>query len=102
MESLQEPKKYLSASKNPCWLQDPVRRKGLRCLPYFYIAGVQKCGTSDLYRRLRMHPDIMRGTAKEYHFWDRGRFGVVDLIEGGEVLNDCRSESAMRGSGLVE
>ena len=49
-----------------------------------------------------MHPDIMRGTAKEYHFWDRGRFGVVDLIEGGEVLNDCRSESAMRGSGLVE
>ena len=39
--------------------------------------GVAKCGTYDLYRRLRLHPDIMKGVLKEYHWWDRARFGDV-------------------------
>ncbi|KAK7499489.1 hypothetical protein BaRGS_00009141 [Batillaria attramentaria] len=47
----------------------------LRCLPFFYVAGVAKCGTTDFYRRLRYHPDIMWGELKEYHWWDRLRYG---------------------------
>ena len=40
------------------------------------MAGVAKCGTTDLYRRIRIHPDVMRGELKEYHWWDRLRYGA--------------------------
>lgn len=47
----------------------------VRCLPYFYIIGQPKCGTTDLYDRLRLHPDIKFTTFKEPHWWTRKRFG---------------------------
>lgn len=47
----------------------------MRCLPYFYIIGQPKCGTTDLYDRLRLHPDIKFTTFKEPHWWTRKRFG---------------------------
>ncbi|KAG9346069.1 hypothetical protein JZ751_007886, partial [Albula glossodonta] len=47
----------------------------LRCLPYFYIIGQPKCGTTDLYDRLRLHPDVRFTTCKEPHWWTRKRFG---------------------------
>jgi hypothetical protein len=40
--------------KNPCWNHN----EHLQCLPYSYILGQPKCGTSDLYERLKRHPDI--------------------------------------------
>ncbi|XP_041118350.1 carbohydrate sulfotransferase 15-like isoform X2 [Polyodon spathula] len=46
-----------------------------RCLPYFYIIGQPKCGTTDLYDRLRLHPDVRFTTFKEPHWWTRKRFG---------------------------
>ncbi|XP_076461709.1 carbohydrate sulfotransferase 15-like [Babylonia areolata] len=52
------------------------RRRRLRCLPYFYIAGMPKCGSTDLYRRVRLHPDIIIGPPmKEPHWWSKHRFG---------------------------
>ncbi|KAL4640961.1 carbohydrate sulfotransferase 15-like isoform X1 [Arapaima gigas] len=47
----------------------------IRCLPYFYIIGQPKCGTTDLYNRLRLHPEVMFTTMKEPHWWTRKRFG---------------------------
>ena len=75
---LQVTGKFISETvcKNPCWYENVKNRKHLRCLPYFYIAGVAKCGTTDLSKRLRMHPDIMEGELKEYHWWDRLRYGA--------------------------
>jgi N-acetylgalactosamine 4-sulfate 6-O-sulfotransferase len=32
-----------------------------RCMPYFQIIGVSKCGTTDLYNRLKRHPDLADG-----------------------------------------
>jgi len=46
-----------------------------RCLPYFYIIGQPKCGTTDLYDRLRLHPDVRFSISKEPHWWTRKRFG---------------------------
>ncbi|GAB1604792.1 carbohydrate sulfotransferase 15-like [Argonauta hians] len=46
----------------------------LRCLPYFYVAGMPKSGTTDFYRRLSVHPDIVKGQRKEPHWWTRIRF----------------------------
>ncbi|KAK9965997.1 hypothetical protein ABG768_005051 [Culter alburnus] len=48
----------------------------LRCLPYFYIVGQSKCGTTDLYERLRLHPDVHLTPPKEPHWWCRKRFGI--------------------------
>ncbi|XP_017540254.1 carbohydrate sulfotransferase 15 [Pygocentrus nattereri] len=54
----------------------------LRCLPYFYIIGQPKCGTTDLYDRLRLHPQVQFTTMKEPHWWTRKRFGIIRLSEG--------------------
>ena len=57
--------------KNPCWLHDMGASshgssvvktekgdKGLSCLPYAYILGQPKCGTSDLFERMKKHDKI--------------------------------------------
>ncbi|XP_028424113.1 carbohydrate sulfotransferase 15 isoform X2 [Perca flavescens] len=54
----------------------------MRCLPYFYIIGQPKCGTTDLYDQLRLHPDVKFSTFKEPHWWTRRRFGINPLSEG--------------------
>ncbi|XP_068183492.1 carbohydrate sulfotransferase 15-like isoform X2 [Antennarius striatus] len=52
----------------------------LRCLPFFYIIGQPKCGTTDLYHRLLLHPEVKFNTLKEPHWWTRKRFGPL-LVE---------------------
>ncbi|XP_029604429.1 carbohydrate sulfotransferase 15 [Salmo trutta] len=54
----------------------------MRCLPYFYIIGQPKCGTTDLYDRLQLHPEVRFTTFKEPHWWTRKRFGIIRLSEG--------------------
>ncbi|KAK7105873.1 carbohydrate sulfotransferase 15-like isoform X2 [Littorina saxatilis] len=82
-----EPRPYLPNCKNPCWYETPRAKKGLRCVPYVYLAGVAKCGTSDIARRLRMHPEVFYGTQKEYHWWERFRFGSFDEEEPEKTVN---------------
>ncbi|KAG2482249.1 hypothetical protein HYH03_018812 [Edaphochlamys debaryana] len=60
------PKTLDKTYRNPCWTAADGR---LRCMPYFQIIGVSKCGTTDMYGRLRRHPDMADG-AKGPHFWD--------------------------------
>ncbi|MEE6486522.1 hypothetical protein FKM82_014625 [Ascaphus truei] len=57
------------------------RHYRLRCLPHFYIIGQPKCGTTDLYDRLRLHPCARFSVIKEPHWWTRKRFGIVRLKE---------------------
>uniref|UniRef100_A0A0B6ZS08 Sulfotransferase domain-containing protein n=1 Tax=Arion vulgaris TaxID=1028688 RepID=A0A0B6ZS08_9EUPU len=61
---------YNSQTKNPCWMDNGV----FRCVPYFYIAGFSKCGTSDLYYKLAHHPDVLATGWKEKHWFDYNRF----------------------------
>lgn len=68
--------------------------KRIRCLPYFYIAGMPKSGTTDFYRRINVHPDIVKCQRKEPHWWTRIRFqqlwktnhssfsNYIDLFDG--------------------
>ncbi|XP_041803824.1 carbohydrate sulfotransferase 15-like [Chelmon rostratus] len=51
----------------------------LRCLPYFYIIGQPKCGTTDLYSRLRMHPEVQYSIIKEPQWWTRRRCGYTHI-----------------------
>ncbi|XP_052086263.1 carbohydrate sulfotransferase 15-like isoform X1 [Mytilus californianus] len=66
--------KLLENYKNPCWIEDGR----LRCLPYFHIFGVCKSGTTDLFRRLVIHHQIIPNkgiTKKETWFWSWKRYG---------------------------
>ncbi|ELU05454.1 hypothetical protein CAPTEDRAFT_202701 [Capitella teleta] len=87
--------KYLKNTKNPCWLSaalsnsregissraiQPLRvstnistRHRFRCLPYAFLAGFPKCGTTDLYQKLINHKTVRRPSKKEPHWWTRHR-----------------------------
>lgn len=54
----------------------------LRCLPYFYIIGQPKCGTTDLFHRLVLHPEVQFNSMKEPHWWTRKRFGYIRFKDG--------------------
>ena len=43
----------------------------LYCLPYFFIAGFPKSGTTTLHKALQEHPHIIHPNAKEPHWWTR-------------------------------
>ncbi|KAK7460332.1 hypothetical protein BaRGS_00038920 [Batillaria attramentaria] len=68
---------YLANYKNPCWLEKSAFRapKGrVRCVPYFYIAGCPKCGSTDLFYRITQHPQMASPSTKETRWFDRARF----------------------------
>ncbi|RUS85360.1 hypothetical protein EGW08_006903, partial [Elysia chlorotica] len=61
--------KILWSRKRP-----PVKYR-LRCLPYFFLAGQPKCGSTDIYQRLVAHPEIVVPPVKESHYWGKNRYG---------------------------
>jgi hypothetical protein len=78
---------FLPQYKNPCWETgggggggggggDGGRRprEQLECLPYAYILGLPKCGSSDLWERLNKHEMILKADRKEVRFFTRGEF----------------------------
>ena len=69
----QSPARRVADSTSP---SSSLATPRLRCVPYFYIAGMPKCGTTDLYAKLTRHPDVVGGVMKEPHWWTRKRFGV--------------------------
>ena len=52
-------------------LQVRGRHTELYCLPYFFIAGFPKSGTTTLHRALVEHPQIASPSNKEPHWWTR-------------------------------
>ncbi|KAL3846986.1 hypothetical protein ACJMK2_017926 [Sinanodonta woodiana] len=69
------PFQLLPNFKNPCFYGNTSRlTKSLRCLPYFLIAGFPKCGSTDLWKRLTYHPEIVALHPKESSFFDGRRF----------------------------
>ena len=58
----------------------------MRCFPYFMLIGVSKCGTTDLFARIRMHPEIFGPTVKEIRFWNRQRIGRLRLSGEFEIM----------------
>ncbi|XP_045177424.2 carbohydrate sulfotransferase 15-like [Mercenaria mercenaria] len=65
--------------KNPCFLgakPNPLFNDDrLHCLPYFYLIGVKKSGTSDLFKRISAHPEFRDPDFKEAQWFPRTRFG---------------------------
>ena len=56
-----------------------------RCLPYFYIVGAPKTGTTDLFFKIDEHPDVTLPMVKEPDWWTYRRHGVRFTVGLGEV-----------------
>ncbi len=58
----------------------PSSRSHLRlfCLPYFFIAGFAKSGTTTLHAALSKHPQISPPALKELHWWTRVPLGNMN------------------------
>lgn len=107
---------FLKKYKNPCWryakelnsnlsplLADIFTEEergengqggggetALACLPYAYILGQPKCGTSDLFERLKSHNDVRMPHRKEVRWFTRGEFTTTALQPEGEENNRGR------------
>ncbi|XP_076434560.1 carbohydrate sulfotransferase 15-like isoform X1 [Babylonia areolata] len=72
-------------SKNPCWWYNSKRGKvappQLRCLPYFFLAGVAKCGSTDIYNRLIKHPQVVPASEKEPRWFDWRRHVTKTFVD---------------------
>jgi N-acetylgalactosamine 4-sulfate 6-O-sulfotransferase len=68
-----ESQHMLRELKNPCWKESSGV---LKCMPYFQILGVSKCGTTDLYHRLSFNPDLADCGWKGPHFWDESVYPI--------------------------
>lgn len=83
------------AFKNPCWFGSSETESGssssdmLQCLPYVYLLGQPKSGTTDLYLHLSKHPDFVNPRRKEVRFFTRGEFtdppALEDIIPYGDA-----------------
>ncbi|XP_064642972.1 carbohydrate sulfotransferase 15-like [Lineus longissimus] len=58
--------------KTRCW-RLIEKDNDMACLPYFYLLGFPKAGTTDFWYRLHEHPEIVRNY-KEHHFWTRKKY----------------------------
>ncbi|KAL5264865.1 hypothetical protein ACHWQZ_G005818 [Mnemiopsis leidyi] len=73
------PDRYLPDYKSFCWFDDLEQ---FQCLASVYLAGMPKCGTTDLFEKLMWHPELTlqnhshdRSLDKEFHYWTRKRIG---------------------------
>ena len=99
------PKIFHPKFKNPCWysnfriphLKGKVKKfynesvqlcdlikfnklnesKTLHCLPYFYIAGFPRSGTTALYSLINHHPQFTKPVHKEVHWLTHDKFNPV-------------------------
>ncbi|XP_071824230.1 carbohydrate sulfotransferase 15-like isoform X2 [Apostichopus japonicus] len=65
------PTQYLPNYRSFCWFEEDQ----LWCLPYFYIIGFHKCGTTDIFDKLEFHPNVLK-VGKEPHWWALRRAGL--------------------------
>lgn len=70
---------YLDSHKSPCF-RDAQRPSQIKCLPYFSITGVSKCGTTDIYNKMIKLPGFQRVRIKGPHFWDQDHRTTTEYL----------------------
>lgn len=69
--------------KNPCFYRNVTYLGGkelkmpmlaIRCLPYFFIIGMPKSGTTDVWHGLEQHPGVAIRHGKEPMYFTRRRY----------------------------
>jgi N-acetylgalactosamine 4-sulfate 6-O-sulfotransferase len=63
------PSSFWNKTANPCWIRNNRQTRSLSCLPSFFLMGYPKCGTTELYNILSLHPQFAKPVRKEPHWW---------------------------------
>ena len=76
------PKNFTKGYNSPCWQgKDDVTEQPRRwCLPKFFLVGVAKCGTTDIYQKICSHHQIIGAREKEPSWWTRNRIGRLPCM----------------------
>lgn len=67
------PSEYVNYTVNPCWKIQRQSSLSLACVPSFFLLGYPKCGTTELYNILTLHPHFAKPYNKEPHWWTSKR-----------------------------
>ncbi|XP_063435826.1 carbohydrate sulfotransferase 15-like [Mytilus trossulus] len=77
------PFRFFKNYKNPCFYRNVTYLGGkelktptlaIRCLPYFFIVGMPKSGTTDVWHGLEQHPGVAIRHGKEPMYFTRRRY----------------------------
>lgn len=101
------PEEYLPDYKSFCWFD---ARSKLQCLPSVYLAGMPKCGSTDLYDKIVWHPEITQPThwallkkkvpsEKEFPYWARMRLGRQRSYFNKHIGPKMRFSTFLAGTG---
>ena len=71
------PTNFSRKVKNPCW--ENGNDGTLNCMPYFFLAGFPKCGTTTVHNILTKHPQISPPQVKEGHWWVNAQLKNSDI-----------------------
>lgn len=91
-DSFQGPFDFLPNFRNPCFKIPNFSKSDttpINCLPYFYLVGAPKAGTTDLFTRMVRHPEISKFVPKEPHWLTRKRFCKYKLLYSLTSLKPC-------------
>lgn len=63
-------------------LKDGLGKWRLRCLPFFYLIGINRGGSTGLWTSLMSHPHVSGSdAAKELHYWNEIRYGGKQIVD---------------------
>ncbi|KAK2159473.1 hypothetical protein LSH36_152g01041 [Paralvinella palmiformis] len=79
-------------------LKNGLRRWRLRCLPFFYLIGINRGGSTALWTSLASHPQLMSSKAgKEHHYWNEIRYaGYLQMVGYGRYKNLIENDTVPR------
>lgn len=77
--------------KNPCYEECDGGYNTVRCLPYYMIIGMPKCGTTSLYFDLTHHKDVVRAKRKEPMYFNRMCFRGMRFADYTTNFDDLRA-----------
>ena len=86
-----------TAYKNPCIHQGTQ----LRCMPYYMVIGVAKCGTTELMDKISLHSDVYPVYYKEPDWFDRKRLQGMSFLQYMEKFPLERNLTKMRAQTLI-
>eukprot|EP00116_Pleurobrachia_bachei_P003659 sb/3463921/ len=95
------PSSFLPSHRSFCW---NTTSDHISCLPAVYLAGMPKCGSTDLFQKIAWHREIIGPKCgKENHYWTRSRLGrSTNHLISGKTTKKREFSSFLQSLGTVD